>query len=183
MASGVDDGFRDPGLTLGAFTDPILVRCPTCGSRATVQASGPVGTAWWQPPRRLVCPGCALIREWPPDSTTIVARSGSKQRVTVQGGVASVGGARDPFFGCDLWLQTPCREHVLWFYNHDHLELVAEFVTARLRRRATPASRKGAAEGFAGRSTMLERLPAWMKSAKNRGELEAAIDRLRDSQA
>jgi hypothetical protein len=60
----------------------------------------------------------------------------------------------------------------LWAYNLQHLDLIRRFVAADLRERA-PWYDHGQ------KMTLVARLPAWMKSAKNRDELLRAVDRLR----
>jgi hypothetical protein len=60
----------------------------------------------------------------------------------------------------------------LWAYNLQHLDLIRRFVAADLRERA-PWYDHGR------KMTLVARLPAWMKSAKNRDEVLRAVDRLR----
>jgi hypothetical protein len=62
-----------------------------------------------------------------------------------------------------------CGGRTLWALNEAHLTLLEDYVAARLRER-------GQAEGM----TLVARLPAWLKSAKNRGEVLRVITRLRD---
>ncbi|MFE2415529.1 hypothetical protein [Streptomyces hokutonensis] len=71
-----------------------------------------------------------------------------------------------------LWLRTGTRHGELWAYNLQHLDLIRRFVAADLRERAPwyDTGRK---------MTLVARLPAWMKSAKNRDEMLRAVDRLR----
>jgi hypothetical protein len=60
----------------------------------------------------------------------------------------------------------------LWAYNLQHLDLIRRFVAADLRERA-PWYDTGQ------KMTLVARLPAWMKSAKNRDEMLRTVDRLR----
>jgi len=71
-----------------------------------------------------------------------------------------------------LWLQTETRHGEIWAYNLEHLDLLRRFVAASLRERA-PWYDTGQ------KMTYVARLPAWIKSAKNRDEVLRAIDRLR----
>jgi hypothetical protein len=82
------------------------------------------------------------------------------------------GGPVDPFFGLPLWLQAGCcGGRTLWAFNRRHLDLLEAYVGAKLRERcASPGS-----------SSMLARLPAWVKSAKHRDEVLRTISRLRSS--
>ena len=71
-----------------------------------------------------------------------------------------------------LWLRTGTRHGELWAYNLQHLDLIRRFVAADLRERV-PWYDHGR------KMTLVARLPAWMKSAKNRAEVLRAVDRLR----
>ena len=71
-----------------------------------------------------------------------------------------------------LWLRTGTRHGELWAYNLQHLDLIRRFVAADLRERA-PWYDTGQ------KMTLVARLPAWMKSAKNRDEILRTVDRLR----
>lgn len=162
-AMGAADRFHDPGARLEEYLDEVLVRCPRCAGPARV-APAPVdrlprrGT--YQPPswladRRLVCAGCALVRTWP--------APGAKRRCVT-------GTDRDPWFGEQLWLRADVSGNVLWAYNHRHLDAIAGYVAATHRTRdLTPGTIH----------TMLNRLPAWIKSASHREAILAAVTRLR----
>jgi hypothetical protein len=80
---------------------------------------------------------------------------------------------RDPYFGLPLWLVADCRGHALWAYNTEHLDLLESFVSARVRE---PGRRLPAA-----RSSLIEKLPSWMKQAKHRDDILRAIARLRST--
>ncbi|KOG29425.1 hypothetical protein [Streptomyces resistomycificus] len=153
--------FRDPLSTEYDFIDVILVRCPRCARIARVQAQptaeAPPHTRLFTP-RRLVCRTCGLSRTW-------------------QGGWAALsGGSRapdhDPYFRLPLWLQVETRHGVLSAYNLRQLDLLGKFVAAPLRERAPWY-------GTGPRMTYVARLPAWVKSAKNREEVLRAVDRMR----
>ncbi|MEV8373240.1 hypothetical protein AB0P21_10920 [Kribbella sp. NPDC056861] len=79
--------------------------------------------------------------------------------------------AIDPYFHHPLWLQTDCCGQILWAYNAEHLDLLEASVGARLRERGV--DRQWA--------SVVERLPTWIKSAKNRAEILRAAGRLRSS--
>jgi hypothetical protein len=68
-----------------------------------------------------------------------------------------------------LWLRAEFRGHTVWAFNHRHLHALRSYVVADLRER-TP--RQGAA------TSMVEKLPGWMTSAKNRDDVVAVLDRL-----
>ncbi|MES5817960.1 hypothetical protein [Streptomyces sp. RG80] len=73
-----------------------------------------------------------------------------------------------------LWLRAETRHGVVTAYNLEHLDLLRRFVAADLRERDPWY-------GHGRKMTYIGRLPAWIKSAKNRGEVLRAIDRMRAS--
>ncbi len=76
-------------------------------------------------------------------------------------------GTRDPDFGLPLWLQTPCCGETLWATNKRHLAFLRNFVEATLRERKPNIN-----------SSLISRLPKWIKSAKNRSSLLVGLARL-----
>lgn len=142
-----------------AFLDEVLVRCPRCGGCATV-TPGPgipadenaAGSKSRPLHRRLRCTGCGFFKDLPVGS-------------------AVVGSPIDPYFQRPVWLQASCCGNVLWAYNVRHLDLLEAYVQARLRERGEVAP--GAP------MSLVERLPTWLKSAKNRTEILRTIKRLR----
>lgn len=73
----------------------------------------------------------------------------------------------DPYFGLSLWLQSECCGHTFWAYNHNHLQALKSYVSAKLRD-----------QRLRGKWSMSSRLPQWIKDAKNREELLKTINRL-----
>jgi hypothetical protein len=125
---------------------------------------------WAEPEVLVVCPRCS--------GRAFVRPSGSHRRVNCSscgltretpGTTSTWGEPVDPWFLLPLWLGAELRSHTVWAFNDRHLEAVRAYVAAGLRER-TP--RPGAA------MSMLEKLPAWMTSAKNRDEVVAVLDRL-----
>ncbi len=80
---------------------------------------------------------------------------------------------RDEFFGLPLWLQAGCCGELRWAYNAEHLAFLEAFVGARLRER-----RRSPEHGWSN-GALVSRLPAWLKSRKNREEVLAGLARLR----
>jgi len=74
--------------------------------------------------------------------------------------------------GLTLWLEANTRLGTLYAFNFDHLEYIAAYISAPLRR--IDFSRVSFRN-----STVTSRLPLWVKAAKNRSEVLKAIDRLR----
>lgn len=148
--------FRDPTSYYSLYNlarDPVHVVCPRCTAHARVLVAEAGDASPLVVPRRLQCTACGHTRTWPAQS------SGSWW-----------GAAVDPFFQQPLWLTTTVRGHLLWAYNGAHLALLTEFVTADLRER-------GSHGGCS--MSLIERLPAWLKSSRNRADILAATARLR----
>ena len=82
-----------------------------------------------------------------------------------------MGSPVDPYFQRPVWLQATCCGNVLWAYNARHLDLLEAYVQAKLRERGTLAPRAPVSP--------VERLPTWLKTAKNRTEIMRTIKRLR----
>jgi hypothetical protein len=82
------------------------------------------------------------------------------------------GNVLDPSFIRRLWFRAGCcGGHTLWAYNETHLELLENYVAATLRERGDAGNRM----------TVIARLPAWLKAARNRDEILRTITRLRAS--
>jgi hypothetical protein len=158
--------FRDPGKLLCCFAGEILVRCPRCGSTAVVvaeSASATIPRFWhadedhrWRG-RRFACHTCG----------TTAACDAPQTDVTVRWPASP--GPRDPYFGLPLWLSAQSGTNVLWAYNGEHLDLLAAYVSARLRERGEVMD------------SLIERLPRWIKAAGNREQVLRTINRLRGS--
>lgn len=100
-------------------------------------------------PKRLVCANCGYSKDWKKSAVCL-------------------GSPVDAYFRQPLSLQTPCSGHTLWAYNEKHLKYLEDFIRANLRER-TPGHTR----------SMASRLPAWMKSAKNREDVLKGIERLK----
>ena len=73
----------------------------------------------------------------------------------------------DPFFKLPLWLQSEVRGKILWAWNYRHLDYIRHYVQSSLRVRHRHQY-----------SSMVERLPSWITTAKNRLHIVKAIRRL-----
>ncbi|MFI2741487.1 hypothetical protein ACG2LH_01995 [Zhouia sp. PK063] len=73
----------------------------------------------------------------------------------------------DSYFGLPLWLTKNFRGNIFWAFNYDHLEYLKDYISADLREKN-------------GRThwTMVEKLPDWMKSGKNREKILKLINEL-----
>jgi hypothetical protein len=74
----------------------------------------------------------------------------------------------EPMFGMSLAWREPCRKgREIWVFSSEHLVELKRYVLANLRER-----------GCHGNRSYFMRLPAWIKSAKHRGDVLAAIARI-----
>jgi len=155
-----NERFLDRGTRIYDFYDEFLVVCPKCGRMAKVSIDGTEFAKLPQKkrqkfrnnffaPRRLVCANCAHFELW-------------------KGTQITVGSNVDWYFRLPLWLEIKCGGERLWAYNEKYLELLENYVAAKLRERTTK-----------GRSSFLSKLPKWIKSSKNRDEILRAIEKLR----
>src|SRR5690606_15588860 len=70
-------------------------------------------------------------------------------------------------FGLPLWLSSNFRSNHLWAFNYEHLEYLKKYISANLRERNNRTH-----------WTMVEKLPVWMTSSKNRDKLIKIIKEL-----
>ncbi|MFC4311273.1 hypothetical protein ACFPN2_19400 [Steroidobacter flavus] len=153
-------------ITLWSFADEFWVVCPRCSARALVRPYSE------KRPARLVCVKCGTSRSWVLSARGVLTSGRASQWPR---GTYAVGDAADPYFHLPLWLRVPCGSEVLWAFNERHLNFIDEYVRAENRRRA-PTLPGGP------RNALLEsRLPRWMKLARNREAVIAAIAKLRAS--
>jgi len=152
--------FADPGDTIySLMAEEVLVECPRCGGCAAHKPTVPSPEDRdWFAPRRLVCPHCALTRDWQGREILRAWREAP---------------ARDDYFHAILWIRGRLRSHELWAYNWRHLQLIESYVAALHRQHVRDAQ-----FGWANRS-FVNRLPAWITAAKNRDDVLATIERIR----
>ena len=158
---GKNERFLDTGTKIYDFYEEFLVVCPRCAKMAKVVideaefAKLPTRKLLkyrnrFFGPRRLICLNCTHRDVW--HGTQVVT-----------------GGNVDWYFRLPLWLEIPCCGEVLWAYNGRHLELIENYVAAKLRERTVE-----------GRNSFLSKLPKWIKAAKNRDQILKAIAKLRE---
>lgn len=181
--------FQDKNLTLSYFEDEIFVECPKCNKRATVTKDIPnsyfssrtlkcTNCFYSQKGRKktyaieLKCNcshcSCELKVNLPTVNTkkeTIAVKCNNcgnteeyaPRNIAQEWKFVNTGTPSDSYFGLPLWLTVNFKGNVLWALNYDHLEYLKNYVSAGLRER----------NGRLG-WTMVEKLPEWMKSGKNR---------------
>ena len=72
------------------------------------------------------------------------------------------------FYGLELYLKTQTQHGVISVYNIEHLKELKTFIQAGLRERTSQT----------GNGSYFSRLPAWIKSTRNRKKILKAILRL-----
>jgi len=137
--------------------DPTLVLCPKCNEMAKIllsQSQPELGYAV-----KVICNACGY----------------TKEKETTERSFDWYGDdPTDSFFGFSLWLKTACCGHSLWAFNIRHLDLLQNYVSAELRERKQD-------EYGCKNSSITSRLPAWIKSSKNRKKLSTALLKLKES--
>jgi len=103
---------------------------------------------------RLSCDGCGAVEDLVPENEAYRDLY-TDERLS------------DPLFGLPLYYQAPIRNDVLWAFNKKHLSDIRDYVASRLRERQTMQW-----------TTMVEKLPHFIKDAKNRDQILKVIDRM-----
>lgn len=194
--------FQDQSTYLVEFLDEVWVQCPRCEGPARVLCAMP----YWRSVPSFRCSHCATVfrgrySRWfgPIQGVAVVAcgRCGRRLRRVVDGtkgttetvgltcpgcNAVSTGSVHwsydlsgqpyEPSFGLTLRLQAPCRDKVLWFYNLRHLSFIKAYVASSLRERVPNTI-----------SSLVSRLPLWIKAAKHRGAVLKVIARTEASVA
>jgi len=192
----VEDRFQDNRTYLSGFSDEFTVVCPECGGRAVVFADTPkfvcsgcgksrVGSSrgWQGISRAEIRKTCSRCNESFSQSMEMSSPRPAKLDVACPNCEAvysfslywePVGDSEllDPYFGNDLWYKMSCLGHMLWAYNSRHLEFLRDFVSSPLRQREPNFNQ-----------SLASRLPKWITSSKNRGEVLKCIDRLEKGQS
>ena len=149
--------------SLYSFATEVLVICPNCEGRAIVHTEPFDSPKYVFEEVRVVCGHCGYNKTM----HNIPKRKDPKQK---KGNVLIFGAPVDPFFHLPLWLQSEFEGEILWAYNLEHLNFLAEHVGAKLRERNNYKYRV---------RSIGARLPRWMSSAKNREAVLKEINKLR----
>lgn len=132
----------------------VIVRrsCDNCGKQINVEIPNQKEIT-----RQITipCPHCGITRTFQP-------RNDSYQLTYKSSGIAV-----DPIFNLPLWFQKEVKGNLFWAYNRQQLLDIKSYVQAKLRERQS--------QGY---TTMVERLPTFIKEAKNREAILKAIEDL-----
>jgi endogenous inhibitor of DNA gyrase (YacG/DUF329 family) len=191
--------FQDKNIGLYHFEDEIFVECPECQKRAIITKDHPNS---YDSQRTLKCPNCAHIQKGRKKSFAIELRCrcsnctfelkvdipnvnekketiavkcsncGKTEKYTPRNIVQEwkydhSGQCSDSYFGLPLWLSANFRENNFWALNYEHLAYLKEYIAAQLREKNNRLH-----------WTMVEKLPDWMKSGKNRDKIIKLITAL-----
>lgn len=191
--------FQDENKWLGSFYNEILVKCPKCESKATVKQEliekcecgkchnmvfeckkcfyklkeivyqyVAYGKEYCsncfekfeyqsQPLKekpltyKTKCPHCDFQEEWKTKAYRVKVKS------KLDNGLA-----KDMWYGLTLWFQKEFDGSIFWAYNLDHIDYLERYIGADLRERNVKGSYN---------STLVSRLPQFVKAAKNREKL------------
>lgn len=189
--------FKDQGHTNWQFLSEIFVHCPKCSLKATITKPDV-----WRSVPELHCPNCHFsqigkskswtleVKLYCPNCANRIERkingvTSKKEKIKIKCENCGETHAhapryeleehitygrydlRDPFFELDLWLAGQIKNHNFWAYNYKHLQMIKDYVQASHRIRANVDYQ-----------TMVEKLPIWVKSKKNRAEMISLIDDL-----
>lgn len=195
---------RDSGAGMLHLTSQVWVRCPRCGNAARVGRR----ERWAEV---LTCGSCGLSEPAPLARSPLGLQRTAYGPIRCNGcggaqPVRTRRGRRDHFgrltaeircrgcghadtytlipvshywtdegryLGMDLFLSEPVGSHTLWAVNLLHLDLLDKWLRADLRERALAVSH----------STMIERLPRWLKLASAREPALRAVERMRAAAA
>jgi len=137
--------------TSPTIEDPTLIVCPRCTKKAKVI---PISDHTY----RAACAYCGFTEEHPENNHGFYWQDDNPT---------------DGYFGYDLWLKTTCCGYSFWAFNVRHLDLLESYIGAKLRERT-----KDEKWGWQN-SSLISRLPKWLKSTKNRDEILRSIKYLR----
>lgn len=125
--------------------------CDECGKRIEVCIPGKKEKTT---SIAIPCPHCGTERSYRPRNEAYSLTYKNK----------SVG---DPYFNLPLWYQSNVKGNLFWAWNRKHLVDIRQYVVSTLRERRTTYY-----------TTMVEKLPSFIKRAGNREILLKNIDRI-----
>lgn len=144
--------YSETAADLVRYTSIVRRNCDNCGREFETTVPGQKKKV---DEITIACPHCGIVRSYKP------------KHEEYKLGYDNKGQASDPIFNLPLWFQAYVRGDLFWAYNRDHLSEIKAYVTSKLRERQTTTH-----------TTMVERLPNFIKDAKNRETLVKVIERL-----
>lgn len=191
--------FKDQNTTIYHFDNEILVECPKCNQKAIITKDKPDS---YFSSRKLRCMNCFHLESSPKQSFIVelncncsncgagininipnvnekkesiaikcdncgITHNYAPRNIAQQWKYIVSGKPTDNYFGLPLWLNGNFRGENFWALNYSHLEYLKEYISAELRERNDRTH-----------MTLVEKLPEWIKSGKNREKLIKLINEL-----
>jgi transposase-like protein len=194
-----ENTYIDKGKTKWYYISRIEVVCPNCTSKATLltpneNLSEPelkCSNCYYSKTgfeystfsniQKIVCEKCnSIFNIETKDLLRTVKKTNCKcpdcehqNQVEVEFDLYKNGGmynqqTKDQYFGLDFWYMTNFKSNSFWAYNLDHLNEIEYYVSAKKRKRHLVEYQ-----------SMVEKLPKWVSSKKNRDEILNAITKLK----
>ena len=175
----------------------VLVRCPKCGGAAVLRLRGE--------DYRLTCEICRFSETRVPMKPVVAAQNACIAcgrwfnlrlpeqlapyplakvacpycRIEQTAPVRRIGfSGADVLDGLELYFKGAYRGHVVWALNREHLGYLIDYISAGLREKHL--STNGAGDWYVLQSGQAQRLPGWMKKAKNRDGLLKLLKKMRE---
>jgi hypothetical protein len=145
---------ESPGRWYGSMTAYASVKCRECN--APMRRSSSSSGEWKK--IRMKCDQCGDVCEY----------EAHLFRLPLHDGLMC-----DPVFGLPLWLQDTFRGELFWAYNYDHLTLLEDYIKAKHRERGIEPRNT-----IRKNSSMMSRLPEFMRKGGNRKALSSLIEAL-----
>ncbi|MCC9073616.1 hypothetical protein LNQ49_18720 [Flavobacterium sp. F-65] len=197
--------FQDENKFLGYFSNEVLVQCPKCDCKSAVKREKKIGCECGrcfttvfeckhcfyrleapvyqyiaygkaycnhcfekyefesQPLKecpekyRAKCPHCSFQEEWKP-----------KIKKVLQNSKINDGLIKEEWYNLPLWFQKEVDGNVFWAYNQEHIDYLERYIGASLRERNSKINYS---------SSLVSRLPKFVKEAKNREKLLKIIEK------
>jgi DNA-directed RNA polymerase subunit RPC12/RpoP len=144
--------FSEKSADLIRYKVSLKRNCDNCGkliSKFIPHCKEPMATL------AIPCPACGEVRVYKPRNESYYESHNAP------------GAGLAPIFRLPLWFQDSIRGNLFWAYNREHLHAIKEYVGAKLRERQTTTH-----------TTMVEKLPQFIKEAKNREAVLKMIEKL-----
>ena len=153
MKASTDNGKYN--ATLNDYLREVICVCPKCGGPARITAKSKYAIPWNPTNVMFICLKCPNRQTWTsqPGKTDFANYNPSD--------------GNEPYFGYPLYLQEKVVQHVLVAFSKKHVEDLVEYIAAKDR--PSPENSKWA---------MVNRLPKWVKLAKNRTPVLKALNQM-----
>lgn len=137
---------------LNDYLREVICICPKCGGAAKISAESKYTLPWEPYCIKFICLNCPQRESWPSSTwkSDFINYNPSN--------------GYEPYFGYQLYLQESVCQNNLIVFNRKHAEDLAEYIKAE--HRPSPKNTKW---------SMVNRLPKWMKLAKNRTSVLKAL--------